>query len=144
MQDFPHYYRARAQGTAEGTVQLTGANLPALETSSPPEFGGPSGYWSPEALLLGAVADCFILTFRAVAGASKLAWTDLSCEAEGTLDRIERVTRFTAITVRARLAVPAGTDPEKARRALEKAESACLITSSLNADVHLEAEVEVV
>lgn len=144
MQDFPHLYRTRARSTAEGTVQLAGSDLPTLETSSPPEFGGPGGYWSPEALLLGAVADCFSLTFRAVARASKLTWKDLDCEAEGTLDRVERITRFTTITVKARLSVPTGTDPDKARRALEKAESACLITNSLNTEVHLEAEVEVV
>ena len=69
--------------------------------------------------------------------------TSLECDATGTLDRVERVTRFTAVTVAARLSVPEGSDPEKARRVLEKAEAACLITSSMNAEVHLEADVTV-
>jgi organic hydroperoxide reductase OsmC/OhrA len=57
------------------------------------------------------------------------------------LDRVERVTRFTAFTVRATLTVPAGSDPDKARRLLEKAEGSCLITRSMLAETHLEAEV---
>jgi organic hydroperoxide reductase OsmC/OhrA len=40
-----------------------------------------------------------------------------------------------------RLQVPAGTDEAKARRLLEKAEQSCLISNSLKAPVHLQAEV---
>ncbi|TPW14754.1 MAG: hypothetical protein FD129_1021, partial [bacterium] len=39
--------------------------------------------------------------------------------------------------------VPAGTDVEKANRLLEKSEQVCLITRSLKAESHLEAEIEV-
>jgi len=110
--------------------------------SAPPAlFGGPGDQWSPEHLLVASVADCFILTFRAVAKASKLDWDHLEAAAEGVLERVERVTRFTTITISATLTVPAATDVDKARRLLEKAEGACLITSSLSAEVHLEAEV---
>ena len=82
---------------------------------------------------MGAVADCFILTFRAIARASKLEWTNLECSAEGVLDRVERVTRFTEFTVRAKLTVPAGTDIDKAQRLLEKSEEVCLVTRSMTA-----------
>ena len=90
---------------------------------------------------MGAVADCFVLTFRAVAAASRLEWSALECTAEGTLDRVERVTQFTGMTVKAKLTVPAGTDPAKAERILEKAEAGCLVTNSLACETHLEAEV---
>ena len=126
---------------AEGNITLKAEDLPQLVTAPPAEFGGPGDQWSPETLLVGAVADCFILTFRAIARASKLEWTNLECSAEGVLDRVERVTRFTAFTVRATLTVPAGSDPDKARRLLEKAEGSCLITRSMLAETHLEAEV---
>ena len=93
--------------------------------------------------MVGAIADCFILTFRAIARASKLEWVNLECSAEGVLDRVERVTRFTAVTVRATLTVPADSDVEKARRLLEKSEEVCLVTQSMLATTHLEAEVVV-
>ena len=47
-----------------------------------------------------------MLGFRAIAQASKLEWVSLRCEVEGTLDRVERVTQFTAFSVRASLQVP--------------------------------------
>jgi peroxiredoxin-like protein len=141
MQDLPHHYHVNASAEAEGTITLKAENLPLIVTAAPAEFGGPGDQWSPETLLVGAVTDCFILTFRAIARASKLEWTGLECSAEGVLDRVERVTRFTAFTVRATLTVPAGSDPDKARRLLEKAEGSCLVTRSMLAETHLEAEV---
>jgi peroxiredoxin-like protein len=120
-----------------------------LPISPPAEFDGPGDQWSPETLFVGAVTSCFILTFRAVARASKLAWTDLDCHAAGTLDRADGTTRFAQLELRARLTVPPGTDTEKARRLLEKAEKACLITNSLAfaptlvSEVHSEQRKEI-
>ncbi len=143
MQDYPHHYRVGASAEAEGDVPVTSSALPSLVTAPPAEFGGPGDRWSPETLLVAAVADCFVLSFRAVARASKVDWTHLECEAEGELDRVERTTRFTRMRVVARLRVPPGTDEARARRALEKAEAVCLISNSLVAERELEAEVSV-
>lgn len=141
MQDLPHHYHVSASAEPAGNVVLNTDNVPQLVTAPPAEFGGPGDQWSPETLLVGSVADCFILTFRAIARASKLDWSNLECSAEGLLERVERVTRFTSITVRATLSIPAGTDTDKAQRMLEKSESSCLITQSLSAESHLEAEI---
>ena len=143
MQDYPHHYPATAKAAAEGNVAITSPGLVALETASPAEFGGPGDRWSPETLLVASVADCFILTFRAVARASKLEWIAIECHVDGVLERVEKVTRFTAFNVRAVLDVPEGTTESKAQRLLDKAERSCLITNSMTADVHLEAEVRV-
>ena len=141
MQDLPHHYEVTARAEAEGDVTLSSGALPALVSAPPASFGGPGDRWSPEDLLAAAVADCFILTFRAIARASRLEWQQLECSAEGLLERVERSTRFTAFTVRASLTVAEGVDSQKAQRLLEKAEAACLVTSSLNAEIHLESEV---
>lgn len=142
MHPLPHLYTVSATCGAEGDVVLDGERLPSLPSDAPAEFDGPGDRWSPETLLVAAVADCYVLTFRAVARAAKLPWLSLRCEVEGTLDRIERATRFTAFRVRARLQVPPGTPEEQARRLMEKAEQACLVTNSLKAPAHLEATVE--
>ncbi|HZR25427.1 MAG TPA: OsmC family protein [Vicinamibacterales bacterium] len=141
MQAFPHHYAVSATAAIDGDVELTSGALRALRSASPAEFDGPGDQWSPETFLVGAVADCFVLTFRAVARASKLPWASLECDVIGTLDRIERVTQFTTFEIRARLEVPAGTDADVARRALDKAEHNCLISNSLKAAIHLEPEV---
>lgn len=143
MQDLPHQYIVAAAANNSGNVTLSSSGVADLESAPPAEFGGPGDQWSPESLLVAAVIDCFVLSFRAIARASKLDWTALDCEANGTLDRIERVTQFTAFAVRATLSVPAGTDAAKAERILQKAEQACLITNSLKAESHLDATVVV-
>jgi organic hydroperoxide reductase OsmC/OhrA len=142
MQPYPHHYSVLAIGSVEGEVTLESHRLPALASAAPAEFGGPGDRWSPETLCVGAVADCFILTFRAIAHASKLPWSSLRCDVTGTLDRVDRVPQFTAFLVRASLQVPAGTSEEQALRSLERAEKSCLITNSLKGASRLEAKVE--
>jgi peroxiredoxin-like protein len=142
MKPYPHYYEVEARAQSEGSVALVSESLPPLDTAPPEQFGGPGGCWSPETLFVGAVADCFVLTFRAIAGASGLPWTHLRASASGTLDRAEGGLRFTAIEINAALAVPAGVDQARARRLLEKAERGCLITRSLAAPVALAARVD--
>ena len=142
MHPFPHHYSVAARAAAQGEVTLTGDRLPTIGSAPPIEFGGPGDRWSPETLLVAAVADCFVLTFRGIAGLSRLPWTSLECNVTGTVDRVDRVTRFTGLHVRARLTVPAGTSEDQARRLLAKAEETCLVTNSLNVSPQLDISVE--
>ena len=41
-----------------------------------------------------SVANCLVLSYRAIARASALQWQSIECVSEGELDRIERMTRF--------------------------------------------------
>ncbi|MEE4175135.1 MAG: OsmC family protein [Xanthomonadales bacterium] len=141
MHAFPHLYHVSGSADPTSTVTLASAGLPNLATTPPPEFGGPEGNWSPETLLAASVADCFILTFRAIAAASKLDWTTIECDVKGTLDRVEGVTRFTRFDLAARLTVPEGTDVDKADKLMHKSEAMCLITASLRTENHLETEI---
>lgn len=143
MHAFPHVYRVTGRSRGTGDVELSAAGLAALRSASPAEFDGAGDLWSPETLLVGAVADCLVLTFRAVAHASKLPWISLECDVRGTLDRIDRVTQFTRFDVAARLIVPVGVRSDHARNALEKAERTCLISNSLKAAIALDTTVEV-
>jgi organic hydroperoxide reductase OsmC/OhrA len=143
MKDLPHVYEVNAAARPDGDVTLASHGPPALASAPPLEFGGPGDRWSPETLLVAAVADCFVLSFRAIAAASKLAWSGLDVRASGTLDKVERATRFTRVDVRAALRVPAGTDAARAQRLLVRAEQTCFISNSLACPRQLEASVEV-
>jgi len=143
MQDLPHHYRAAANTRHDVDVDLSSPGLPDLESAPPVEYGGLGDKWSPETLLVAAVADCFVLTFKAIAKVSKFEWSSLECKVEGVLDREDKVTRFVGFHIRAVLDVPAGTDDARAKRLLEKAEQNCLITSSLKASATLETEVRI-
>lgn len=142
MQNLPHHYKIVAAAEPEGDVSLAGDRLEAISSAPPVEFGGPGDRWSPETLLVAAVADCFVLSFRAVARASKLSWLSLQCEVDGTLERIEGTTKFTEFVVHATLNVPQDTNVDRAHRILDKAEESCLITNSLSSSTHLDAVVQ--
>ena len=143
MQPFPHRYSVAAAASVDGDVALEGERLPPLRSAPPTEFDGPGDRWSPETLFVAAVADCFVLTFRGIAGVSRFSWTSLECSVTGTVDRIDRVTQFTALEVHARLRVPSGAHEDQARRLLAKAEETCLVTNTLKIQPHLESVVEV-
>lgn len=128
-------------GSAAGTVSITAAGLPDLATAPPPQFGGPGDEWSPESLLAAAVASCFILTFRAIARASRLEWTQLECNAEATLERLDGVTQFTRVVTHATLTVPAEISTVLCERVLTKAEEGCLIANSLRCKRELQMEI---
>ncbi len=143
MQNLPHHYAVSAAVNSEINVKLTSPGLTPIDSAPPAEFGGPGDRWSPETLLVAAVADCFILTFRAIARASKFNWVSLSCDVDGVLDRVDNVSRFTEFRLNVVLDAPSGTDGQKAMRLLEKSERSCLITNSLTAETHLDAELRI-
>lgn len=143
MQQFPHHYTVSASAESEGDVRIVADGVEPILSAPPLQFEGPGDRWSPEDLLVAAVADCFVLTFRAIARHSRLSWASLNCEVEGTLDKGEGGTRFTAFTVSAALQVPEGVESDLAQRLLEKAEQHCLITNSLSAAVALTTDISV-
>ncbi|EED34833.1 OsmC-like protein [Luminiphilus syltensis NOR5-1B] len=145
MQALPHHYTVTANAdSANSNIAISSAGVVDITTDAPAEFGGPGDCWSPEGLLIAAIADCFSLTFRAIAGASKLEWQTLSCEATGTLDKVDRVSRFTEVALNVTLQLPAGPDEDKVVRLLHKAEENCLITNSMTATIELSCDINFV
>lgn len=141
MQDYPHHYLVNADAPAEGEIRVSSPGLIDLPSMPPAEFGGPGDLWSPETFLVAAVADCLIMTFRAVARGARFEWNSMSCDVDGVLDRVDRVTRFTEFHIRVTLHVPVGTDEHKATRLIEKSEYVCLVTNSLTGDKFLTVEI---
>lgn len=141
MKPLPHHYEVTLSGEATGYATLSSEGVPPLRSAPPKDFDGPGDAWGPEHLLLAAVATCFMFTFRAVAQASKFAFAALDVSASGTVDRKDGVTRFTEITLGTRLKLPAGGDPDRAKRILEKGKNACLVTASLSVPIELETEI---
>jgi uncharacterized OsmC-like protein len=141
MHPLPHRYAVLASVGPDSEISLESFGVPRLVSDAPIEFDGSGTRWSPETLLTAAVADCLALTFRGVARARHLAFLTLRCDVEGTLDRVEGRTAFTAFHVRAHLRVPAGTSLPDAERALVRAKETCLVTNSLTATTTWDMEV---
>ena len=141
MKPSPHRYSVRLAGGPTGDAELFADNRPGLLSAPPAEYDGPGDEWSPEHLLLAAVQSCLLFTFRAVARNSKVEFSSIDIETEGTVDRQDGVTRFTRIVVHPMLVVPAGTDSARVLAALQKAEKHCLVSASLSTPIHMEPEI---
>ena len=141
MQDYPHHYLASANAPQKGIIDVNSPGLETLETIAPPEFGGPGGVWSPETMLVGSVANCLILTFRAVSRGSRFEWNSMSVEVDGKLDRVDNETQFTDFFIKAELHVPAGSNLKKAEHIVHRSEAVCLVTNSLTGQCHLDVTV---
>jgi organic hydroperoxide reductase OsmC/OhrA len=109
-----------------------------FKVSTPPEFRGDPGAWSPEMLFVTAVDSCLMLTFANLAQKEGLRFAGYSSTAEGHLEWIDYSYRFTRVTVRPAIAVTNELDVALARRVLERAHAACLVANSLRTEVVIE------
>jgi len=141
MHPFPHKYPVRAEASSESYVDLSSPGVENIPSAAPAEFGGPGDKWSPEALLVSSIADCFILSFKAIARASNLPWESITVDVDGILDRVEKVTQFTEYHINVELTVGEDIAAEKADRLLHKAERTCLVTNSLTGEKHLKTSI---
>jgi peroxiredoxin-like protein len=137
----PHSYKVNATAIHNGSYKVSGDGLHEIETAPPKNFGGPGNIWSPEDLFVATVADCFLMTFKAVSHLSKLDWISIDVNAEGTLDKIDSKLQFTEAVLNATLKIQEGGNKERALRIMHKAEQNCLVTNSLKTNVVLNAQV---
>lgn len=115
----------------------------AIHFTSPPAFGGMDGRWTPEDLLLCAVASCFTTTFQALAENSKLEYTDLQVEVDGDIRKADTGYNFTEVIVRANLTIAHPEEQARAIKLLHKAEGLCLVARALSVKKSFEPQVQV-
>jgi peroxiredoxin-like protein len=133
-----HEYRVKAFGTGgrNGVVHAEGIS-PSISFSAPPEFLGEPGRWTPEHLLVAAVASCFVSTFSGIAEKSRFEFLSFQMDAQGVLDNEDGIWRFTEIKLRPVVTVLKEEDCDRGIRLLEKAEKSCLVARSLQFKVAL-------
>ncbi len=139
-----HDYNVEIVGSGEKTGYLTGIDdlLPELQVSSPPEFGGPGRIWSPEHLFVASVASCLMTTFRSIAARSGVDVLDYRDEAVGRLSRgDDGLYSIETVTLRPSIVISSEARIDRAQRLIEKAETACLISRSINCAVILEPRI---
>ena len=141
MQPLPHHYTVTARAEEQTNLELASENLPTLTCAPPKDFDGPGDLWSPEDLLMASVASCFVLSFRAIANASKLSWQQIDCQSQGTLDKVERSMQFTRIDTTVKLLITDPQDKDKAEKLLHKAEQSCLVLNSMTSQSQLQCEI---
>ncbi len=148
MSALPHQYVVSLSAQPETNFDANAEGLPPLLIAPPSNFGGPGDQWSPEDLLVASLSSCLILSFRAIARISKLAWSDFDCKCTGTLDKLtegeaKNKMAFTHFDTQVTLTVNNESDVEKAEKLVHKAEANCLVSNSLNCSKSLSVNVQV-
>ncbi len=139
-----HAYRVVAWWSSGRTGLAKSDSAPnAIHFTAPPQFGGLEGRWSPEDLLLCAIAGCYTTTFRALAEYSKFEYTDLEVEVHGTVGKVESGYAFGEISIRPRLTISGEEEQPRAWRLLEKTQRLCLVSRALAVPQSYEPQVQV-
>jgi len=114
-----------------------------VHISSPPEFQGEPGRWTPEDLLVASVNACLLLSFAAYALREDLEIVSYERPAEGTFENTGSGYQFTEITLHPDIVVKSDEDAELARALLDSAHMGCMVTRSVKAAVKIDARFEV-
>jgi organic hydroperoxide reductase OsmC/OhrA len=126
-------YRVVAWWASGRTGLAKCASAPnAIHFTAPPQFGGLEGRWTPEDLLLGAVASCYTTTFQALSEYSGFEYADLEVEVEATIHKLDSGYSFSEIVICPKLTIPIEESRERALRLLRKAEELCLVARALS------------
>jgi peroxiredoxin-like protein len=139
-----HTYRVVAWWSAGKTGLAKSDSAPnALHFTAPTQFGGLEGRWTPEDLLLVAVASCYTTTFRAMADYSKFAYIDLEVEVQGTIVKAEHGYAFNRITIHPTLRIASEEEKPRGARLMEKAKGLCLVSRALSVTQIFEPQIQV-
>lgn len=142
-----HHFQLQSQltGQTAGDGNLT-LSTGTVEYGVPPQFGGAAGKTSPEELILAAISACFSMTLGFVFEKRKIPVQALEMQAECVVDRIERQLHLASITLKPRITIKEDTAQirQDIQAAIERAESACIISNAIRGNVTLKVEAEIV
>lgn len=114
-----------------------------IHFSEAAELGGLQGRWTPEQLLLCALAGCFTTTFNELARSAKFEYTDLEVEIEASVRRSRaNGSSFNEIMIRPRLTVNSEELREAGLALLRRTKALCLISRAVTVPQTLEPVVE--
>lgn len=139
-----HIYRVSAWWTSGRTGLAKCESAPnAIHFSDAAELGGLEGRWTPEQLLLCALAGCFTTTFEVLARSANFVYTDLEVEVEGSVRKDKLGCSFTEIVLRPTLTVPSEDELEDGMGLLRRSKSLCMIARAIAVPQTTEPKVEV-
>jgi len=135
------HYETTVVWKTEKEGRLHAGGNPEICVATPPDFGGPHGNWSPEQLLISAVAGCLMTSALYYL---ERAGVNLRCyigNAIGTMDKTPEGLAFTRVRVEISITVADDSHVEKARKAAARAEKSCPISKALQCLVEVHAVV---
>lgn len=134
-------YHTNIQWTSDRQGTLRSDGKPDLSVSSPPEFKGIPGVWTPEDLFVASVEICQMSTFLSFAIRKELPLQSYRSHAEGTLEFVDGNYRFTKVVIAPEIVVGSGWTAEQVEALVHSAHDHCLIGNSITAQVVVEPKI---
>jgi organic hydroperoxide reductase OsmC/OhrA len=124
-------YKTSTSWTDGKSGTLTAEGKPVLKITSPPEFRGEPGMWTPEDMFVGAVEVCHMSTFLAFAARKQIPILSYRSHANGVLEFVDGDYRFTRIVIFPTIVVASSTSETDVHSTLREAQRHCLVTNSI-------------
>jgi organic hydroperoxide reductase OsmC/OhrA len=126
----------------EGKLGETHAGgKPPIEVATPPEFGGPGNYWTPEDLLTSAVASCIMTSALFFIERADIILRSYMSNATGQMEKGPGGLTITSVKVEIAVTLAEPDDEPALRKAIDRAEATCPISRSLNCPVEVTLHV---
>ena len=126
----------------EGKIGKTrAAGKPTVEVATPPEFGGPENYWSPEELISSAVASCVMTSALFFFERGKIALRSYKSKATTTMGKGPAGLALTGMKITIDLKLEDPAQEEAARTAVQQAKKSCPLSNALTIPVEMELTI---
>ncbi|MHB1048805.1 MAG: OsmC family protein [Bacteroidota bacterium] len=134
-------YHTSVEWKSERQGFLRSEGKPDVYVSSPPEFKGIPGVWTPEDLYVAAAEVCTMSTFLSFGGRKGIPLKSYKSAAEGVLENVDGKYRFTKIILKPEVVVGSEWTKEQVMEVFHQSHDHCLITNSMTADVVIEPNI---
>jgi organic hydroperoxide reductase OsmC/OhrA len=124
-------YKTSTSWTEGKSGTIVSDGKPTLRISSPPEFRGESGVWTPEDMFVGAVEVCHMATFLSFASQKQIPVIAYNSHANGVLEFVDGDYRFTRIVIFPTIVVAGSVAEADVHATLREAEKHCLVANSI-------------
>jgi organic hydroperoxide reductase OsmC/OhrA len=114
---------------------------PMLDVSSPPEFKGIPGLWTPEDMFVASAEICTMSTFLSFGGRKNIPLVSYKSTAEGILEFVNGKYRFTKIRIVPEITVGKEWTREQVEEIVRDAHDNCLIANSMSVVVEIEPTI---
>ena len=122
---------------------LSAPGKPDISVSSPPEFKGPQGNWTPENLYIASIETCLMLTYLSYCRSRQVEVVSYASSAEGVLEPVSGVQVISKVTVRLKIVVKSQAHLAQAKEIAGFIHEKCFISNSVESDVIVEPEITV-
>jgi len=131
-------YHTGVEWKSERQGYLRSDGKPDIDVSSPPEFKGLPGVWTPEDFFVASVEICTMSTFLSFGGRKGIPLKSYKSSAEGILENLDGKYRFTRVVVKPEIVVESSWTKEQVMEVVHQAHDHCLIANSVTATVLIE------